>query len=160
MTNTDLLQNRSVMSVHVLNVCLLETLSGVVQCFSQLRLLPCATRCLHLSTMVEKLFILQGVGWRGNGGRWEGVRREEGEEGREGGQRRGADLYYKVQCLRLSSSLEARGIQLYGSIQFHEPVTVHTGSLHEIQRLLNSFQQLLRVIRIVTTKLSRCLASE
>ena len=33
MTNTDLLQNRSVMSVHVLNVCLLETLSGMV-CFS------------------------------------------------------------------------------------------------------------------------------
>ena len=39
MTNTDLLRNRSVMSVHMLNMCLLETLSGMV-CFIQLRLLP------------------------------------------------------------------------------------------------------------------------
>lgn len=35
----------------------------------------------HQYHMSEKLFILQGVRWRGNGGRWEEVRGEEGEEG-------------------------------------------------------------------------------
>lgn len=62
--------------------------------------------------MVEKLFILQGVGWRGNGGKWEGVRgekgRREGREDREGGQS------CTTKCsvsngVQPSSSLEARG---------------------------------------------------
>ena len=84
MTNTDLLQNRSVMSVHILNVCLLETLSGVVQCFSQLRPPMRNQMSSPQYHMVEKLFIFQGMGWgrEGRKGRREG---REGREDREGG---------------------------------------------------------------------------